>query len=159
MSKELNVEWVSQLEARCPKWGDSDDVVREKLSRLAEYVKIESNGYFQYDTDAGKLIQKKTLPWSCVFDVIKCGQEFDFVVLMDIKPRFKFKKPFPPKGMMFASYDEDEDAVRLKIYSGERREDLSGYDGYGREPDELEVVEGLRDRDGEWLEELEVKWE
>lgn len=158
MAKELNTDWSLKLIEMQPTWTDNDDVIRKKTEKLAEYVKTESGNTFCLDKYSGYIVQKKKLPWSRVFDVIKNAPKFGFVVPVGVPPHFKIRKPNPARGTMYAFYDAEKDAVLLRLYTGERREELAGYDGWGRESDELEVIEGLRDRNGIWLKELELKW-
>lgn len=158
MDEKLNAEWALNLAGMLPTWADSDAEARAKVAGIVEFVKNESQGAFYYDKYSGRIVQKKDLPWDYVFDVIRNSGRFSFVVPMDIPSRFRLRKPSPQRGTMLAAYREEPDAVLLRIYTGNRREDLAGYDGYGREPDELEVVEGLRNRDGDWQRGLEIKW-
>lgn len=158
MKKELNAQWALALAQMQPLWEDHVSVTREKVKRMAEYVKGESDGAFAYDKHSGYLLQRKELPWRYLFDVIKAASTFGFIVLMELPKSFGVRKPEPARGTMYAYYNADSDAVLLQVYTGEYREDLSGYDGFGREPDELEVVEGLRRCNGSWAEELHLKW-
>ncbi len=159
MKKELNLEWSRNLAEMRTTLADDDRTRIEKIARMAEYVRAETDGSFSLDKYSGYIVQEKKLPWGYVFDVIKNAPNFGFIVPMALPPRFKVSEPKPERGKMFAYYNKGKDAVLFKLYTGERREDLAGYDGWGREPDELEVVEGLRDRDGNWIEELSLKWE
>lgn len=158
MNKELNTEWSRNLNGMRPGWTDSKEAARNKISRLVGYVHAESGGSLRLDVRSGHIIQAKTLPWEYIYDVIKNASGFAFIVTMAMPPRFKAKEPEPGRGTMYAYYCEEKDAVRLRSYTGKRREDLSGYDGWGREPDELEVVEGIRDKNGNWIEALDLKW-
>lgn len=158
MKKKLNAEWALNLNAMKPKWADKEDVARVKIAQLADYIKSESDGAFLLDKSSGHIVQKKELPWSYIFDIIRNAPEFGYVILMKIPPRFKIKNSEPMRGAMYAYYNSENDAIRIRVYTGERREDLAGYDGFGRGPDELEAIEGHRDRDGNWIEELNLKW-
>jgi len=158
MKKELNADWSLNLSEMRPTWADKEDVAREKIARLVDYVESESDGYFYMDKYSGYIVQKKALPWSYVFDVIKNAPKLGFVVYMKLPPRFKVRKPKPVRGTMYAYYDSENDAIKLHTYTGERREEFAGYDGWGREPDELEVIEGLRNRNSNWIDELKLKW-
>lgn len=159
MKRTLNADWALNLPKMRLTWADVDEeAIEKKIALMAEYVKKESDGSFLLDKNSGYIIQKKNLPWSCVFDVIKNAGRIRFVVLMSLPPRFRIRTPAPAKGKMYAYYNSAKDAVRLLTYTGKRREDLAGYDGYGRGPDETEVVEGLRDRNGNWIKELDRRW-
>lgn len=158
MKKELNADWTLKIKEMKPNWSDNEDAARKKIDRLVDYIKSESGGAFYLDKYSGYIIQKKGLPWSYLFDIIKNTPEFRFIVAIAVPPRFKVKKPKPVRGTMYAYYNSKNDTIRVRIYTGGRREDLAGYDGFGREPDELEVIEGIRDRNGNWIEELNLKW-
>lgn len=155
---EKNPQWAIGLCQMRPLFTDSFSVAMKKFRQLAEYVKAESGGIFVFDCNSGTMIQNAQASWEYVFDVIKAAPCFSYVVRLRLPHRLKVKKPNPGLGRAFASYVSKKDAVRLRVYSGKRREDLSGYDGFGREPDELEVVQGLRGRDGSWVKELRLKW-
>lgn len=158
MKKELNVDWILKLEELKPNWTDFEEATHKKTDRLADYIKSESGGTFYLDKYSGYIVQKKDLPWSYLFDIIKNAPKFGFIVAIAVPPRFRINSPKPERGTMYAYYNSENDAIRVRIYTGGRREDLAGYDGYGREPDELEVIEGLRDKEGNWVEELSLKW-
>lgn len=158
MDRKTDAGWALKLADMRPTWADSDSVAREKVARMVDCVENESQGAFYLDKYSGEIVQKTDLPWDYMFDVIKNASMFSFVVRMALPPHFKLRKPSPKRGTMLAAYREEQDAVLLRVYTGNRREDLTGYDGFGREPDELEVVEGLRSREGNWIEELRIKW-
>lgn len=158
MKKELNADWALRLKELKPNWTDKEDIARKKTDRLVDYVKSESGGTFYLDKYSGYIVQKKVLPWNYVFDIIKNAPEFGYIISMGVPPRFKTKKSEPARGAMYAYYNSKNDAIKVRIYTGGRQEDLSGYDGFGREPDNLEVIEGHRDRNGNWIEELNLKW-
>lgn len=141
-----------------PKWGDSEETILAKVERLAAYVAGESDDAFAVDRQRGYICQKKDLPWPLLFDIIKNGAEFCFVVRTHLSESFSMPSPNPARGCMFAYYNAEKDAVLLRSFTGERREDVAGFDGWGRDPDAVEVVEGLRNREGEWLENLRPKW-
>jgi len=59
---------------------------------------------------------------------------------------------------MYALYNSEKKAVMLRVFTGECIENRGDDDGFGVEPDEHEVLEGLRNRDGDWIEELRLLW-
>lgn len=158
MKEGLTAEWALSLSKMLPVRIFSDAEKKIKLAQLATYIDSASKGAFQWDDKTASIVQRKKLPWGYLFDVIKCAREFVFVVKMPLPPKFKLIDPEPKRGTMLAHYEDDDDAISLFIYTEGKREELAGYDGWGREPDELEVVAGLRDREGNWIDELHIEW-
>ncbi len=158
MKKEFNADWAIMLDDMLPTLSDNGTAVREKWNRLSEFIKEESDGAFLLSKNSQQLIQNSRVKWSYIFDVIKNAPKFGYKIALQLPPRFRLKNPNPEPGWMYASYDENTNAVRVRVFTGNLREDLSGYDGFGREPDEFEVVEGLRDRDGNWIQNLNLTW-
>lgn len=155
---EFDTDWAIMLNDMRPTWTDDEGVRRARTEEIRNYVAEQSQGAFELDKYTGRITQLKAMNWSTIFDVIKNADLFGFTIWMEIPSSLNVKKTSPALGSMYACYKAEEDAVRVRAETGKRREDLSGYDGWGRGPDEFEVVQGFLDRDGQWLEPLHLTW-
>lgn len=158
MKDKLNADWALSLAEMTPSVMLSYTEQREQWQKLAQYIKEQSNNDFLLDGNECQLVQNAKLNWSYLFDVIKAAEGFKFRIAMALPHHFRINKPNPGRGWMYAFYNRKNDTIELRVYTGNRREDLSGYDGFGREPDEIEIVTGMRDRDGNWVKELDFDW-
>lgn len=164
---------------------DEDNMISEGKA-LVKFIEKESNGIFIFDVDSDCLVQNADADWSYVFDVVKSNHGYNFGNIVrqplssDLSINYDSDSLEP--GMMYAEYDKYTDAVRLYIYTGgertipvksEREKHYSAvnYDVNettfhikvtqlaSRPKIESELIEGLRNRNGEWLEELHSVWE
>lgn len=162
---------------------DSDIIISGK--DLVEFIEKESNGTFRFDEDYDCLVQMIDVSWQDVFDVVKANSGYGYgnIVRQPLPPEFKInydQEDINP-GMMYAVYDKHTDAVRLYIYTGiestipmapatseSNIEESSGVNDNGfhvkvihlssRPIVELESIEGIRDRNGIWLQGLHSAW-
>lgn len=153
---------------------------------LVEFIEKESNGIFIFDKDSDCLAQNADVDWSYIYDIVKANTGYGFgnIVRQPLSPNFfiNYDTEDIEPDMMYAEYDKAIDAVRLYIHTGNERT-ISEDSGLS-EPNksessvvndndfhvkvinlssrpviEYEFVEGVRDRDGNWLEELHLVWE
>ncbi|MCC8118188.1 MAG: hypothetical protein LIP09_05480 [Bacteroidales bacterium] len=157
-----NAEWAKMLSEKLPIFYyriDEDKEAKEKIREFSEFVKNSSEGAIEVESDYyWVLIQKQPLEWQYIYDVLANAPQFNMVLDMELPDKFqkRFKKGEEQK--ITASYDADKESILMSAYTGNRREDLSGYDGFGREPDELEEIVALRDRNGDWVQEWHSQW-
>lgn len=165
--KDFDVSWILNLKEMRPKPGDDSELKWKKKDEMVEYVKNQSHGSLALETSSQRTIfQLKPLPWSYVFDLIKTmapknylDYAPEFVVLVDWPSGFTPARPMPRDlDTMLATYNSEKDAILLRVFTGDYIEHRGDEDGFGEEPDEHEVLEGLRDRDGKWIEELKLTW-
>ncbi|MCC8176513.1 MAG: hypothetical protein LIO91_08800 [Bacteroidales bacterium] len=159
MKTDYDTSWATLLDdiyVQHRKFYYEDDERAAALKALSDLNDL-IGGYFELKGDFQTLVQRKSLPWESIFEILSATQRCSIVLLdMTIPKGFSVEKGKTPKA--YASYMPEKNAVNVEIYTGRSREDLSGYDGYGREPDELEVIRCLRDRDGNIIEDWHSEW-
>lgn len=157
---DMDLKWIEALVEMKPHWEDDETIRSEKFNEANRYVKKCTDGKFRLRMWYNNLIivQQQHMKWECLYGFIKATPAFCFEISIKIPKEFRIIKE-PDKNRMYASYCEATDAVRIYGYTGERRDDTAGYDGYGMEPDKIERIEGYRKADGEWLEPLTSRWD
>lgn len=159
MKTDYDTSWAAKLDeiyAQHRKFYYEDDEREAALKALSD-INSRMDGYFELLNSFSTLVQLKPLPWKYIFDILKNTKKCS-VLLKDYPIPAKYLPAKSEKLKVYASFLADKGAVQIQYYTGRRREDLSGYDGYGREPDELEFVSCLRDRDGNLIEDWHPEW-
>lgn len=164
--KVLSTDWVFKTPEMLPVIGMTYSEKESKLEELAKFVDKETDGAIE--ARGHTLVQKKKLPWSYVYDVAKNLYEAyrGSIYKLHFDALCKWPADFVQTGsvlterdVMKAKYLYDKNGVELSIHSGRKIENRGGYDGFGMERDDIEMLGGVRGREGNWIEPLHLYWE
>ncbi len=173
MKEELSTEWAEMLGLyHLDYYRDGEDIYNSLIDMIRTACDGSFDIYSGFTRGIGIVIEQiKPLPWDYMYNVMKLSRkEFAIIVPKDLRwaeIRLDYTKPlrcfiYRIPERMLAWYDETNDCIRLKGYTGnwDQEEDTSpGYDGYGRFDSYYETIVGSVDADGNWVEQPAISWE
>ena len=155
-----DTDWAKRLGPYELDWQKMD---RALYGELLNSIRQAADGAFDVGSAAVcrplqkiAICQKKDLPWDYLYDCIKWSRK-DFCILLPPCISDQFLGYVKEDGKpVYAWYEPEADGIRVLAYTGvvEEEEDTSpGYDGYGRFDTDYEVVQGIVNREGNWIRE------